>query len=47
MPFVICNMNIEDLKKAGNSVTVDLPENLGQVVYATITIDDFEGCEIL
>lgn len=47
LPYIICNMDIEDLKKAGNSVTVDLPENLGQVVYATITIDDFEGCEIL
>jgi hypothetical protein len=47
LPYVICNMDIEDLKRCGNSVTVDLPENLGQVVYATITIDDFEGCEIL
>ena len=47
LPYVICNMDIEDLKSLKNSVTVDLPENLGQVVYATITIDDFEGCEIL
>lgn len=47
LPFCICNMDIEDLKRVKNSVTVDLPENLGQVVYATITIDDFEGCEIL
>lgn len=47
LPYVICNMDIEDLKRLNNSVTVDLPENLGQVVYATITIDDFEGCEIL
>ena len=47
LPYQICNMNIEDLKRLGNSVTVDLPENLGQVVYATITLDDFEGCEIL
>jgi hypothetical protein len=47
LPFCICNMDIEDLKRLKNSVTVDLPENLGQVVYATITIDDFEGCEIL
>lgn len=47
LPFQICNIDIEHLKKAGNSVTVDLPERLGQVVYATITIDDFEGCEIL
>ena len=47
LPYCICNMDIEDLKRLSNSVTVDLPENLGQVVYATITIDDFEGCEIL
>lgn len=47
LPYCICNMDIEDLKRVKNSVTVDLPENLGQVVYATITIDDFEGCEIL
>lgn len=47
LPYCICNMDIEDLKRLKNSVTVDLPENLGQVVYATITIDDFEGCEIL
>ena len=47
LPFSICNMNFADLQSLGNSVTVDLPENLGQVVYATITIDDFEGCEIL
>lgn len=47
LPYCICNMDIEDLKRLNNSVTVDLPENLGQVVYATITIDDFEGCEIL
>lgn len=47
LPYCICNMDIEDLKGVKNSVTVDLPENLGQVVYATITIDDFEGCEIL
>lgn len=46
LPYCICNMDIEDLKRLNNSVTVDLPENLGQVVYATITIDDFEGCEI-
>ena len=47
LPYCICNMDINDLKRVKNSVTVDLPENLGQVVYATITIDDFEGCEIL
>lgn len=47
LPYCICNMDIEDLKRLNNSVTVDLPENLGQVVYATITLDDFEGCEIL
>ena len=47
LPYCICNMDIEDLKRLKNSVTVDLPENLGQVVYATITMDDFEGCEIL
>ena len=47
LPYCICNMDIEDLKRVKNSVTVDLPENLGQVVYATITIDDFEGSEIL
>lgn len=47
LPYCICNMDIDDLKRLKNSVTVDLPENLGQVVYATITIDDFEGCEIL
>lgn len=47
LPYCICNMDIEGLKRLNNSVTVDLPENLGQVVYATITIDDFEGCEIL
>lgn len=47
LPYVICNMNIEDLKRLNNSVTVELPERLGQVVYATITLDDFEGCEIL
>lgn len=47
LPYCICNMDINDLKSLKNSVTVDLPENLGQVVYATITIDDFEGCEIL
>ncbi len=47
LPYCICNMDIEDLKRLNNSVTVDLPENLGRVVYATITIDDFEGCEIL
>ena len=47
LPYCICNMDIEDLKRVKNSVTVDLPENLGQVVYATITLDDFEGCEIL
>lgn len=47
LPFQICNMDIEDLKRVAKSVTVDLPENLGQVVYATITIDDYEGCEIL
>ncbi len=47
LPYCICNMDIDDLKRLNNSVTVDLPENLGQVVYATITIDDFEGCEIL
>lgn len=47
LPYCICNMDIEDLKRLKNSVTVDLPENLGQVVYATITLDDFEGCEIL
>jgi hypothetical protein len=47
LPYCICNMDIEDLKRLKNSVIVDLPENLGQVVYATITLDDFEGCEIL
>jgi hypothetical protein len=47
LPYCICNMDVEDLKRINNSVTVDLPENLGQVVYATITVDDFEGCEIL
>ena len=47
LPYCICNMDIEGLKRLNNSVAVDLPENLGQVVYATITIDDFEGCEIL
>ncbi|MBQ9914053.1 MAG: hypothetical protein IJO73_07480 [Clostridia bacterium] len=47
LPYQICNMDFEHLKRLGNSVTVDLPENLGQVVYATITLDDFEGCEIL
>jgi hypothetical protein len=46
LPYQICNMNFADLQELGNSVTVDLPDNLGQVVYATITIDDFKGSEI-
>ena len=47
LPYQICNMDFADLQELGNSVTVDLPDNLGQVVYATITIDDFKGSEIL
>lgn len=47
LPYEICNMNFADLQDVGNSVTVTLPDNLGQVVYATITLDDFKGSEIL
>lgn len=47
LPFEVCNMNFEQLQGLNNSVTVTLPDNLGQVVYATITIDDFKGSEIL
>jgi hypothetical protein len=47
LPFKVCNMNFEDLQRVGKSVTVNLPDNLGQVVYATITKDDYEGSEII
>ena len=41
MPYIICNLDIEDLKRCGR--VVDLPDNLGQICYATITKDDLEG----
>lgn len=45
LPYVICNMDFEDLAKTGK--VFDLPEGLGKVCYATITKDDFEGSEVL
>jgi hypothetical protein len=47
LPFIVCNMDFNELLKVGNSRAVKLPENLGEVVYATITADDFYGGEIL
>lgn len=41
LPYVICNMDIEDLKRSGK--VVSLPDRLGEVVYSMITKDDFEG----
>lgn len=41
MPYIICDLDIEDLKRCGR--VVDLPNNLGQICYATITKDDLEG----
>lgn len=41
MSYIICNLDIEELKRCGR--VVDLPDNLGQICYATITKDDLEG----
>lgn len=41
MPYVICNLDIEAFRGCGRFF--NLPEGLGEVCYATITKDDFEG----
>jgi hypothetical protein len=41
MPYFICNLDFEKLAEGGT--LVKLPENFGQVCYATITKDNFEG----
>ena len=41
MPYVICNLDIEAFRDCGRFF--NLPEGLGEVCYATITKDDFEG----
>ena len=45
LPYMLCNMDFETL--AEHDKVVKLPENYGQVCYAKMTIDDFEGSEIL
>ena len=45
LPYILCNMDFDQLAEFGK--VVKLPENYGTVCYATITKDDFEGCEIL
>lgn len=45
LPFILCNMDFNELAQFGK--VVKLPENYGNVCYATITQDDFKGSEIL
>lgn len=41
LPYMICNLDFESFRDCGRYY--DLPQNLGQICYATITKDDLEG----
>lgn len=41
LPYFLCNLDFDKLAEGGT--LVKLPENFGQVCYATITKDNFEG----
>lgn len=41
LPYIVCNLDLESFRDCGRFY--ELPDNLGEICYATITTDDLKG----